>query len=33
MAEGYGMEYARALRSFEAGAEVAAARENFERSS
>ena len=33
VAEGYGMEYARALRSFEPGPEVAAARENFERSS
>jgi glycosyltransferase involved in cell wall biosynthesis len=32
VAEGYGMEYARALGSFEAGAEVATARENFERS-
>jgi hypothetical protein len=32
VAEGYGMEYARALGSFEAGPEVAAARENFERS-
>jgi glycosyltransferase involved in cell wall biosynthesis len=33
VAEGYGMEYARALHSFRAGAEVEAARENFERSS
>ena len=30
--EGYGMEYARALGSFEPGPEVADARENFERS-
>jgi hypothetical protein len=33
VAEGYGMAYARALRSFEPGPEVAQARENFERSS
>jgi hypothetical protein len=32
VAEGFGMEYARALGSFEPGPEVAAARENFERS-
>ncbi|MGZ8629466.1 MAG: glycosyltransferase [Actinomycetota bacterium] len=33
VAEGFGVEYARALRTFEAGPEVVAARENFERSS
>ena len=33
VAEGFGMEYARALGSFQPGPEVAAARENFERSS
>ena len=32
VAEGYGMEYARALRSFEPGPEVATARRNVERS-
>jgi glycosyltransferase involved in cell wall biosynthesis len=32
VAEGFGMEYARALGSFEPGPEVATARENFERS-
>jgi glycosyltransferase involved in cell wall biosynthesis len=32
VAHGFGMEYARALRSFEPGPEVAAARENVERS-
>jgi glycosyltransferase involved in cell wall biosynthesis len=33
VAEGYGAAYARALRSFESGPEIAEARENFERSS
>ena len=33
VAEGFGMEYARALGSFEPGSEVDEARENFERSS
>jgi hypothetical protein len=33
VAEGYGLEYARALASFERGTEAAAARQNVERSS
>ena len=33
IAEGYGTAYARALRSFEPGPEIAKAQENFERSS